>query len=75
MRACIRCGVEITACMGFSLARDMVAFWDGRNPNRIFREHCGKCVEIIDQMPNKREYLIGLGECYDPVVEVEVKIK
>jgi hypothetical protein len=51
-RQCLRCGAEITACFGFSLARDIVS---GRRP---VREHCGKCAEIITLMTckDRREY-------------------
>jgi hypothetical protein len=38
----MRCGAEITACMGFSLARDIV------NDRRPVRELCGRCVERPD---------------------------
>ena len=38
IRRCIGCDAEITACMGFGLARDIVA---ERWP---VRELCGKCV-------------------------------
>jgi hypothetical protein len=53
-RACIRCGREITACMGFSLARDMLS---GRRP---IREHCGWCVEELEITGQRDSYLNNL---------------
>jgi hypothetical protein len=54
LRQCFRCGVEITACMGCVLARDLEAFYEGKNPLKIFREHCGRCSLWIELHP---EYL------------------
>jgi hypothetical protein len=39
IRRCIGCATEITACMGFGLARDIVA---ERYP---VRELCGRCAD------------------------------
>jgi len=44
MRKCIICGSEITGCMGFVLARDIVYEIDN------IREICGKCGLIILDM-------------------------
>lgn len=41
IRHCIRCGAVLTACMGFQLARDTLAAWDGLIPWSQVREHCG----------------------------------
>ena len=40
-RQCVRCGAEITACMGFVLARDVVD--ERRQP----RELCGRCGLLL----------------------------
>lgn len=50
-RACLRCGALISACMGFSLARDWVS---GRIP---IREMCGKCVEGLEAVGQSEQYL------------------
>ncbi|MDB5194295.1 MAG: hypothetical protein JWN50_309 [Parcubacteria group bacterium] len=41
-RKCIGCGAGIEECMGFVLARDVLAFMQGK-PVAAFREICGKC--------------------------------
>jgi hypothetical protein len=50
-RTCFRCGREITACMGFGLARDWLS---GRRP---IREHCGWCVEWLEAHGQTEAYL------------------
>lgn len=49
LRHCIRCSAEITACMGFQLARDTLAAWDGLIPWSQVREHCGRCALVVDE--------------------------
>ena len=44
MRKCVICGVEIEACMGFVLARDIV------NIVNPIREICGKCGLMFLEM-------------------------
>lgn len=53
MRACIRCGATITACMGFVLARDMLAAWADRIQFTEVREHCGKCALWLSLQPDE----------------------
>lgn len=45
-RACFCCGIEITACMGFTLARDWGLVEQGEKP----REFCGRCNEIFSML-------------------------
>jgi len=40
-RKCIICGLEISKCMGFVLARDWLKLKNGKTE---VREICGKCV-------------------------------
>jgi len=40
------CGVEITACNGFTLARDLAPWIAGLIERP--RERCGRCVMLID---------------------------
>lgn len=42
MRHCIRCNTQLTACMGFCLARDVI---EGRG---LVRELCGRCALITE---------------------------
>ena len=44
IRHCIGCGRPIEACMGFGLARDILAIQDGTR-KEFPRELCGVCVE------------------------------
>ena len=41
------CGTEITACFGFVLARDFVAFAQGKLEATKVREMCGKCNMMV----------------------------
>src|SRR5687768_15121251 len=50
-RACIGCGTEITACMGFGLARDHLAKME-TGILRPVRELCGKCVFRCEAEPS-----------------------
>lgn len=43
-RRCIKCSAEIVECMGSVLARDLIAYEEGKIPATAIREHCGKCV-------------------------------
>jgi hypothetical protein len=48
-RVCEVCDAPITACMGFSLARDIVEIMEGRKPVLGYiREFCGKCVDFVN---------------------------
>jgi len=51
---CLRCGGEITACMGSVLARDSNLASEGKIPWTMVREHCGRCtsqlIHISDDM-------------------------
>lgn len=49
MRVCMRCGSKIALCMGFTLARDILVATEGKTKRSQVREHCGKCVEIIER--------------------------
>jgi hypothetical protein len=40
------CGTPIAACMGFCIAEDIVACFEGRQTT--VRELCGKCVLLRD---------------------------
>ena len=60
MRRCARCGAEITLCMGFVLARDFLACDNGLIPVEAVREHCGRCVMILEARGETMEYLRGL---------------
>lgn len=44
-RECCVCGQAITACMGFTVARDLVRAFNGEVPYTSVRERCGVCVE------------------------------
>lgn len=60
IRRCIRCdGGPITACMGFALARDILAATDGLIPWAAVREHCGRCAIWFELGPHfeVRRYL------------------
>jgi hypothetical protein len=60
MRTCIRCGDVITACMGFVLARDMLAAEAGKTTE--VREHCGKCTLWLSLQPDEgRAYFQDLS--------------
>lgn len=48
MRCCMKCGAAIILCNGFQLARDTLAAMNGEIEWKKVREHCGKCVEIIE---------------------------
>jgi len=57
----MKCGVEITACNGFVLARDWLSAMDGLIPWTSVREHCGKCVTELSLLPDEGQaYLIGI---------------
>lgn len=45
-RRCVACGGgPIEACMGFTLARDVVSLFQGTLAHRP-REFCGRCIEV-----------------------------
>jgi hypothetical protein len=44
----MKCGAAIILCNGFQLARDTLAAMNGEIEWKKVREHCGKCVEIIE---------------------------
>jgi hypothetical protein len=46
VRECWYCGNEISACFGYVLARDFVAFCEGKND--MVRETCYVCVAKCD---------------------------
>lgn len=48
-RACMFCRTPITACMGFTLARDFIAISEGRR-TKPARELCGRCVELVSML-------------------------
>lgn len=54
-RHCLRCGGDITACMGFVLARDMLLAMDGLITWRQVREHCGVCREWLMALTPRRQ--------------------
>lgn len=74
MRACIKCGAELVACFGSVLARDMIAYLDGKIPATSIREHCGKCVVALigyeyggyGSYEETRAYLTSLGDAPVP---------
>jgi len=43
-RKCMRCGKQITKSDGGVLARDLIAFHEGRIKGSEIRETCGLCV-------------------------------
>lgn len=47
MRRCLRCGAEISQCMGSVLARDVLLAQDGAIPWMAVREHCGRCTTAL----------------------------
>ena len=46
-RNCFVCNAPINLCNGFILARDFVAFIEGKI---LAREFCGHCVELPDEI-------------------------
>jgi len=52
--------------MGFVLARDFIACDDGLIPVEAVREHCGRCVMILEARGETMQYLRGLGPSTTP---------
>lgn len=69
-RSCLRCGAEITACMGFVLARDIVSAMDKVISWRSVREHCGRCAMWISFQPDEGvAYFTSIPMIPEPVAE------
>jgi hypothetical protein len=66
IRNCILCGSEIRECMGFVLARDIEAYYEGRNPNKIIREHCGYCAEWLSLVFGHKTMISYFQSLKDP---------
>lgn len=47
-RACLFCGTPIHECMGFTLARDVLAATEGSKSNP--REMCFKCADLVSEL-------------------------
>lgn len=59
-RACMFCRTPIFECMGFTLARDIVAVEEGRRTKRP-RELCGRCAELVTMLRRTPEENRALG--------------
>ncbi len=57
------CRRPITECNGFVIARDFLAFWEGRLPAEKVRELCGMCRE---RLYGKNEEFLALIEATQP---------
>ncbi len=49
-RSCLTCGIEVTNCTSFTLARDIIKFHNGEQLDFI-REFCGTC-DMTGKMKN-----------------------